>query len=85
MTDTQLKTEIQKLNLKLHSQREKLTRAECAFLLEVIRKQVIAIEIATEYIGNYEVVHKKMKNDIPTVIEYQGKRYVLTEERMAKL
>ena len=77
MTDTQLKTEIQKLNLKLHSQREKLSRAECAFLLEVVRKQAIELAAAAEHIENYEVIHKKMKNDVPTVIEYQKKRYVL--------
>ena len=77
MTDTQLKTEIQKLNLKLHSQREKLSRGECAFLLEVVRKQAIELAVAAEHIENFEVIHKKTKNDVPTVIEYQKKRYVL--------
>jgi hypothetical protein len=32
---------------------------------------------AAEYIAEYEVIHKKIKKDIPTVIEYKGKRYVL--------
>ena len=77
MNEIQLKEYLRKLNLKLHSQREKLSRAECAFLLEVIRKQTIELVAASEHIENFEVIHKKTKNDVPTVIEYQKKRYVL--------
>ena len=35
------------------------------------------LEAASNYIAENEVIHKKFKKDIPTVIEYQGRRYVL--------
>jgi hypothetical protein len=82
MNADELKTYIRKLNLMLHSQRKNLTRAECSFLLETIRKQAIELEAATEYIGNFEVVHKRTKKDVPTVIEYQGKEYILDYRRV---
>jgi hypothetical protein len=77
LDEKELKQYIRKLNLMLHSQRKNLTRAECSFLLETIRKQTIELEAATEYIGSYEVIHKKTKNGVPSVIEYQGRKYIL--------
>jgi hypothetical protein len=35
------------------------------------------LEAAARYIEENEVIHKKVKKDIPTVIEYQGRRYIL--------
>lgn len=35
------------------------------------------LEVAANYIQENEVVHKKHKNNVPTVIEYQGRRYIL--------
>lgn len=35
------------------------------------------LEHATRYIAENEVIHKKVKKGVPTVIEYQGRRYVL--------
>jgi hypothetical protein len=35
------------------------------------------IEAASRYIEENEVIHVKTKRDIPTVIEYQGRRYIL--------
>lgn len=32
---------------------------------------------ATRFIAEHEVLHVKIKKDIPTVISYQGRRYVL--------
>jgi hypothetical protein len=34
------------------------------------------LEAATRYIAENEVIHVKTKRDIPTVIEYQGRRYI---------
>jgi hypothetical protein len=35
------------------------------------------LEAASRYIEENEVIHLKTKKDIPTVIEYQGRRYIL--------
>ena len=35
------------------------------------------LKAATTYIEENEVVHLKTKKNIPTVIQYQGRRYVL--------
>jgi hypothetical protein len=35
------------------------------------------LEAASRYIAENEVIHLKVKKDIPTVIEYQGRRYIL--------
>ena len=35
------------------------------------------LEAAATYIEENEVIHLKTKKNIPTVIQYQGKRYVL--------
>jgi hypothetical protein len=35
------------------------------------------LEAASRYIAENEVIHVKTKKDIPTVIEYQGRRYIL--------
>jgi hypothetical protein len=35
------------------------------------------LESAATYIQENEVVHKRYKKGIPTVIEYQGRRYIL--------
>jgi hypothetical protein len=35
------------------------------------------LEAASRYIEENEVIHVKTKRDIPTVIEYQGRRYIL--------
>jgi hypothetical protein len=35
------------------------------------------LEAASHYIEENEVIHVKTKRDIPTVIEYQGRRYIL--------
>jgi hypothetical protein len=37
------------------------------------------LEAAAAYIEENEVLHKKFKKNIPTVIEYQGRRYVLDD------
>jgi hypothetical protein len=37
------------------------------------------LEAAATYIEENEVIHKKCKKNIPTVIEYQGRRYVLDD------
>jgi hypothetical protein len=37
------------------------------------------LEAAATYIEENEVIHKKFKKNIPTVIEYQGRRYVLDD------
>jgi hypothetical protein len=37
------------------------------------------LKSATNYIEKYEVIHLKTKNDLPTVIRYQGRRYVLDD------
>ena len=34
------------------------------------------LEAASTYIEEHEVVHLKIKKNIPTVIQYQGRRYV---------
>jgi hypothetical protein len=38
------------------------------------------LEAASAYIQEHEVIHKKLKKDIPTVIEYKGRRYVLDHD-----
>jgi hypothetical protein len=35
------------------------------------------LEAASHYIAENEVIHLKVKKDIPTVIEYKGRRYIL--------
>jgi hypothetical protein len=35
------------------------------------------LQAASRYIEENEVIHLKTKKDIPTVIEYQGRRYIL--------
>jgi hypothetical protein len=35
------------------------------------------LQAASRYIAENEVIHLKTKKDIPTVIEYQGRRYIL--------
>jgi hypothetical protein len=35
------------------------------------------LEAASRYIAENEVIHVKTKRDIPTVIEYKGRRYIL--------
>jgi hypothetical protein len=35
------------------------------------------LKAASRYIAENEVIHLKTKKDIPTVIEYQGRRYIL--------
>jgi hypothetical protein len=77
MNEKELKGHLRRMQLQLHSQREKLSKSDCAFLLEIVLKQMKELAAATEYIAEYEVIHKKIKKDIPTVIEYKGKRYVL--------
>jgi hypothetical protein len=35
------------------------------------------LQAASRYIEENEVIHVKTKRDIPTVIEYRGRRYIL--------
>lgn len=37
------------------------------------------LEAAATYIEEHEVVHLKTKKNIPTVIQYQGRRYVFDD------
>lgn len=39
------------------------------------------LEAAARYIAENEVIHLKTKKDIPTVIEYQGRRYILDNDK----
>jgi hypothetical protein len=36
-----------------------------------------SLEAASHYIEENEVIHVKTKRNIPTVIEYKGRRYIL--------
>lgn len=38
------------------------------------------LDAAGKYIEEHEIVHKKYRRGVPTVIEYQGRRYVLDHE-----
>lgn len=45
--------------------------------IERINEMKEEMEAASRYIAENEVIHVKTKKDIPTVIEYQGRRYIL--------
>ena len=50
---------------------------QLALLEQKIKELKEELEVAANYIQENEVVHKRHKKDIPTVIEYQGRRYIL--------
>jgi hypothetical protein len=57
-------------------ERRNLTPQELTSEILKLREE---LEAATKYIEEHEVIHKKFKKNIPTVIEYQGRRYVLDD------
>ena len=50
---------------------------------ELVHRQK-ELELASNYIAENEVIHKKFKKDIPTVIEYQGRKYILEQQAVNK-
>jgi intracellular sulfur oxidation DsrE/DsrF family protein len=60
---------------KLESHYKKDLKTEIASMF--LEKVVDELQAASRYIEENEVIHVKTKRDIPTVIEYQGRRYIL--------
>jgi predicted choloylglycine hydrolase len=48
-------------------------------ILDTFSKLKEELEAATTYIEENEVIHLKYKKNTPTVIQYQGRRYVLDD------
>ena len=68
--------EVQKF-LETYLNRDVTNEIASKTLLEVLEKQQQDLEAASKYIAENEVIHKKTKKNVPNVIEYQGRRYVL--------
>jgi intracellular sulfur oxidation DsrE/DsrF family protein len=60
---------------KLESHYKKDLKTEIASMF--LEKVVDELQAASRYIEENEVIHLKTKRDIPTVIEYKGRRYIL--------
>jgi hypothetical protein len=56
---------------------EELAKGPVLVPREKLTEMKEELEAAARYIEEHEVIHKKVKKDIPTVIEYQGRRYIL--------
>jgi hypothetical protein len=57
---------------------------QIALLEHKIKKLEEDLEAAAKYIEENEVIHKRNKNGITTVIEYQGRRYIYDHKGVIK-
>jgi hypothetical protein len=60
---------------KLEAYYKKDIKTEIASMF--LEKVVDELQAASRYIEENEVIHVKTKKDIPTVIEYKDRRYIL--------